>query len=229
MRSSQRHKARSKQRGGGGTGGEIDTEARALARHNWDSMPCNGQVKPARSQPKGDQRSQGTSGPIRCKQLTYAEQAEVQELAQADWSRPMLAEVEDAILERAVQECQRLFEKARQMALSWEEEWTLVYFKTVVAAEMHAAGEEAPARCLMVRSRALQDVEVQVDDVRCSRDFEVQVDDVQCRRDLEVQVDLQAAQDFEVDGPSMRTLRRRERKKNVEKKWAEVRQGAREV
>ena len=39
-----------------GTGAQTDTKARALARHNWDRKPCNGQVKPARSQPEDPER-----------------------------------------------------------------------------------------------------------------------------------------------------------------------------
>ena len=101
----------------------------------------------------------------------------------------------------------------------------------------------------MVRTRSLQDAEVQVDlgftghclegknlmatqtDLQCGHDFGVQVD-FQVGQDFEVQVELGSQNDDAapiVGGPSRRTLKRRERKKTVEKNWGEIRKGFREV
>ena len=83
-------------------------------------------------------QDRGHTGPVKCKQLTIEEQLEARQMAEAEWSRPMIKEVADAIFDRAESCCKKLFEKARWTSLSWEEEWNLVYFKSKIAAEIMA-------------------------------------------------------------------------------------------
>ena len=149
---------RKNRRKGGGLGAENGKakggkhpEDGGGAAPNTTSSPKQSTIHALQGSP--GQSSQGQSGPIQCTLMTFNEQREAQEVAEAEWSRPMIPEMTDAILERAVMVCNALFQKARRTSLTWEEEWTLVFFNSTIAAEIEAGGNRAGAECLRVRAR----------------------------------------------------------------------------
>ena len=175
--------------------------------------------------------NQGQVGPIRCQLMTQDEQMDAQQFAESEWFRPKIPEVAEAILDRATNDCKKLFEKARRTSLSWEEEWTLVFFKSTIAAEIRAGGDPQTAQCLRVQARPKQSKDVGMQtDFKAGQDAVVQTDGaagftghcLEGKRLMATQTEFALIQDavMQADGgPSARTLGRRQRKIKLEKKW----------
>ena len=127
----------------------------------------------------------------------------------------MIPEVGEAILDLAAKECQRLFDKARRTSLTWEEEWSLVYFKSTMAAELQAGGNHELAQYYKVNAsaRSAKDSEVQAD-LGFTGCHLVSGDLITTQKVDSMQAAVQTD-----GGPSKRTLGRRLRKKRVEGRW----------